>query len=635
MVDDVFDDAPQERKVDFLAQLPLFSGLSAPMLAALNGITYEYAFGPRKIIAHEGDVANHLYIVRAGQLEAWRLDEARQYLKEGVYSAGDFFRDEWLFEGSLHPTTVRSRRSGRLLMIEREAFLNFLKGHTSAVAAIFPHLSLEAQDAILHSRFRAYLGRQTAVRPLRPINNEAELAADENVTNTGLTTEQIEAGERWLKRYAKLQLLPEEVVYFNARRSAKTLGARAVAMGLLAFLLFVVPIILLGTSGVRGQVMVITGAVLASVPLLELAVYYINWLNCYFIVTNKRIIRYESKPLRFKTNVEKIELSNVQSVNTMMPSFVTNLLNIGTAAITTAAQDSVIYFDFIDQPKQVEEAINKINELNAQRNQSAHRARLRRSVDELFEVAPALERVRPPAPPPPPATFRQRWRERFVRAESASEIMYHKHPIALLRAWLLPALVGLVLFLVGLVLYFFLPEVLGIPAVAGLFFILGLVWLGLMLWLFEDWRNDTYLVTNRYIVDIDRAPFGLRESRKQAELSKIENVRAEQEGFLPSVFNFGQVHIETAGADSNIIFENVREPERIQNEIFAKRDLFRKKMSVADEEQRRRDFTMMIDMYYQGVQQGRIPGHRPLPEVEGEEDDPYQDYGDEIRFVDV
>ncbi len=618
-----------ERKVDFLVQLPIFRDIPAAALGRLNGIASEFEFQRGAIIAYEGDVAENLYIVREGQLEAFILDANEQYIRQNSYAAGDYFDDKWLFEPGTHEATVRARKAGRLILIPHQAFLNFVKAYPTALNAIYPHLSVMGQDAIHHSRFQAYLSRGLR-RRVGPTAEELEsLLAEQEIgtadTSVAESFDEFVPNTERIRRYAKLQLLPEEVVYFEARRSTKIMSAQAAFNLTAAVILFLIPIILLGTSGITGTIMVITGIILGGIPLLNLLVRYVNWLNCYFFVTNKRIIKYENKVFRFRTNVEKIDIQKVQSVNTETPSLLMRWLNIGTATITTAAQSSVIYFDFIDRPYDVERAINTIRERNRALNESQHRETLRKSVENFFEVEPDVVQVQQEQRPiTVQRGFLQRLSEMFVRSESNGAITYHKHPIALVRPMIFPLLTGALITVAAVVLYYFFQTIFFIPAVLGLIIILLLadgVW---VIWIFEDWRNDTFQVTDRYIFDIDRMPFGLRESRKQAELSKIENVSAEQEGLLPSIFKFGNVSVETAGADSNIVFENVREPERIQNEIFARRERFRQRQASVDEERQRKDYTILIDLYYQAVQQGRIRRHQPLPDIddneEGEED---------------
>lgn len=615
----------RERKIDFLVRLPLFQGVPTAAHALLNTIATEYEYPREAIIAHQGDVASQLYIVRAGQLEAFSRVGDSDYVKQATYMAGSWFDDRWLFEADIHPATVRARLAGRLIIIPAPQFLNFIKTYPSALNSMYPHLSVMAQDAITRSRFQGYLSAGVRRRVGPTAEQLATLAAERDETETAEPAaerfEPFTPNQEQVRRYAKFQLLPEELVYFETRRSWKTMSFRAAVSLVVGLFLFLIPIILLGTSGFTGTIMLVVGGISALIPLLNLGVTYLNWLNCYFLVTNKRLIRYENKILSFRTHVEKVDITKVQSVSTEKPGLIANWLNIGTAAITTASQSSVLYFDFIDRPQEVENSIKRISELNRTIDESQQRATLRRAVEGYFQVPPAYTPVNPP-----PAPARQgrmsRLRELFVQREVAGSIIYHKHPFGLLRPLVYPSAVAGVLVLISIGLYYLMPTLFALPVVWGTLTLLGLGTLAWLAWLVEDWRNDTYQITDRYVFDIDRLPLGLRESRKQAELSKIENVRTEQLGFLASIFNFGNVHIETAGADSNLVFENVRTPEKIQNEIFARREALRQKLSRSEDDRKQHDYAMLIDLYYQAVEQGRIPRHQALPDLEREEDAP-------------
>ncbi|MCB0033693.1 MAG: cyclic nucleotide-binding domain-containing protein, partial [Anaerolineales bacterium] len=286
-----------ERKVDFLVQLPIFRDIPAAALGRLNGIASEFEFQRGAIIAYEGDVAENLYIVREGQLESFILDANEQYIRQNSYAAGDYFDDKWLFEPGTHEATVRARKAGRLILIPHQAFLNFVKSYPTALNAIYPHLSVMGQDAIHHSRFQAYLSRGLRRRVDPTVEELESLLAEQEIgtadTSVAESFDEFVPNTERIRRYAKLQLLPEEVVYFEARRSTKIMSAQAAFNLTAAVILFLIPIILLGTSGITGTIMVITGTILGGIPLLNLLVRYVNWLNCYFFVTNKRIIKYE------------------------------------------------------------------------------------------------------------------------------------------------------------------------------------------------------------------------------------------------------------------------------------------------------------------------------------------------------
>ena len=623
----MMDNVVGEQKIDFLMRLPLFEGLPTAARAPLGNICMEYEFERGAIIAHQGDVVHQLYIVRAGQLEAFRSQQGAEFVRTATYAAGDWFDDYWLIEQGLHPATVRARRPGRLITISSAAFQNFVKTYPIVLNNMYPHLSLLAQDAIAHSRLQAYL-RSGVRRRVGAVDSIT--AAPRTAGETTAEEEQFETfvpNTEQVRRYAKFQLLPDEVVYFESRRSKKVLFFQLAIVGMATAAFFLFPALLLATFGLGWNMALLGGGVLALVPAFLGLMIYINWRNCYFFVTNKRLIRRENILFRFQNNVEKVDIDNVQSVATEKEGFIANWLNIGTAAITTAAQTRVLYFDFIDNPQAVESAIKRISEAKQSIGQSQHRAALRRSVERYFAVPTPVTPVGGGATaasrPRGRGGLAQWVRETFGRVERGDAIIYHKHPIALVRPIMWPTLILVVLLLILVLFYYLTPALLALPIVWGTMLILCLfdvAWLG---WVFEDWRNDIFMITDQYIFDIDRLPLGLSESRKQAELTKIENVRAEQSGLFPNVFKYGDVHVETAGADSNIVFENVKEPDKIQNEIFARRQLLITRLARQEEERKQKDYAMLIDLYYQGVQQGRIPGHRPLPELEegGEEEE--------------
>jgi hypothetical protein len=435
------------------------------------------------------------------------------------------------------------------------------------------------------------------------------------------------------RRYDKLKLLPDEVVFLEKWRSTKYFLAQTVGYAFLTILLFIIPIALLGTSGIIGTMMFMAGCGLAFFPAALLVINWVNWLNTFFLITNKQIVRYERKIFRFQTIVERADVADVQSVSVVKPSFFATLLKFGSASITTSAQSKVIFFDFIDNPKEVETAIQQIRENQKKRSESQKRATYRQAVETYFKLDKELTEVKPPVVAKKPSRY-QRFRAFLKRTLGASEqdgvITYHKHPVSLFKALAWPALI---LFLITLSLGFIqllFPVLLTIPGIVGLYIILYFVNLGWFIWQFEDWRNDTFQVTDQYIFDIDRKPFGFGESRRQAELGNVQNVSTKREGLIRTIFNFGDVMVETAGAESNIVFEQVSDPTRVQNDIFAKRDKYRKAREAMQQSRQREEYTLVVDLFYQTMAQRGIPAHQPLPEVE-EDGLAYDDYTEPVE----
>ena len=113
------------------------------------------------------------------------------------------------------------------------------------------------------------------------------------------------------------------------------------------------------------------------------------------------------------------------------------------------------------------------------------------------------------------------------------------------------------------------------------------------------------------VIDIDRKPFGFGESRKQAPLRNIQNVRAERPGFFATLFDYGNVHIETAGADSDIIFDRIPHPSQVLSDIFRRLEEYRENQRRKDGETRREEYAVLLDVYRQEMERDRIPRRMP------------------------
>ncbi|HEX6387717.1 MAG TPA: PH domain-containing protein, partial [Anaerolineae bacterium] len=432
---------------------------------------------------------------------------------------------------------------------------------------------------------------------------------------------------------AAISLLPDELVEYQARRSywylfIKTIGPLLgmVVLPLLAFwYLNNQPV-----GSFAFNVQFIVTIFLMFVFALIVAFFYLDWLNDYFVITNKHLAHREFSLTSFRTNVNKIPIDQIQSVEIERPNLLANLLNFGTARITTAAQVAIVYFDNIDNPGLVQEIINELRERVRTLDAGRAQATMRQSLESHFEVQPSLHEVEDadddeeveliePAEPPVLRTIWTAIRKRYQwRVEENGVITYRKHFFVLMKVTAWPVLLGVALvLLIWLLTTPFNFTTSGVLLWAGPLLLLDFAW---FIWRLEDWRNDTFQLTDRYVIDIDRRPFGFGESRKQAELNNVQNISSERPGLLPTIFNYGNVIIETAGATADIVFENVSNPNRIQAEVFKRREQYRQLLRRREGEQRRKEYAVLLDVYQQATEQDRIPRRTPPDEeieVEG------------------
>lgn len=569
-------------KRDFLAQHSLFHELYDEELDDLVAITEEREYAEGGVVAYQRDIADSLYIVRTGHLLALSVNQVGEIVTQDKkhYMAGQFFGDAWLFTPETHPATVKAVRPSRVLIIKGDDFRKFEEKHKIPIEYL--GFTGQAQDEALRSRL--FLKE---------------------------------------RQYTPLQLQPDELVEWQSRRTPYILLLEAIFP---FFLGVVIPALLLYLFAVFLPASSITlRVIVASIPaiigLALMGFYYLDWSNDHFLITNRYLVHSEFSLRTFTTSVDKVPIEQVQSVEVEKPNFLMNMLNVGSARITTAAQNRILRFDYIDDPQKVKDTLNQMQRRGQELNFGREQTAMRESVEGYFALPPSFKKVEEPkvedgeGKPPLPwwqrawQNIREEARRIFsLRLEEGNIITYRKHPIVLLTAWRWPLMVVLFLFVFNWVANMFSLEARWLWLLEGPFFILILFW---MLWQFLDWDNDLFQVSDRYVMDIDRLPFGFGESRKQAELGNIQNVSAVRPSLLATIFNFGNVQIETAGAAANITFENVYNPTRVQNEIFVRRDAFQRQQALNARKQQRREYSILLDVYKQALEQGRIPTRTP------------------------
>jgi uncharacterized membrane protein YdbT with pleckstrin-like domain len=89
---------------------------------------------------------------------------------------------------------------------------------------------------------------------------------------------------------------------------------------------------------------------------------------------------------------------------------------------------------------------------------------------------------------------------------------------------------------------------------------------GFILTNFIHWFFNIYIVTNERIVDIDFY-YLLYKHFSEAELSKIQDISYTASGILSTVFNYGNITIQTASEIPTLEFEKVPYPEKVVETI--------------------------------------------------------------------
>lgn len=96
---------------------------------------------------------------------------------------------------------------------------------------------------------------------------------------------------------------------------------------------------------------------------------------------------------------------------------------------------------------------------------------------------------------------------------------------------------------------------------------------------FTDYYLDTWICTNERIINIEQQGLFQRVA-SELDLSSVQDVTAEISGVLETLFQYGDVEIQTAGEKEHFEFRHVPHPERVKEVIMQLVQEDKQKMSM-------------------------------------------------------
>ncbi len=157
-------------------------------------------------------------------------------------------------------------------------------------------------------------------------------------------------------------------------------------------------------------------------------------------------------------------------------------------------------------------------------------------------------------------------------------LFLRRHPVALAGRWAL--LVVIIFIPVGVYFYLYANffTIISLAAPYSFLLLLGsLYYLFVMLFFlntFIDYFLDVWIVTDQRIINIEQRGLFNREISEHS-LERIQDVTGLQKGFWPSLFSYGDVHVQTAGEIQRFLFRQVDNPfeiVRILNNLIEKHE---------------------------------------------------------------
>jgi uncharacterized membrane protein YdbT with pleckstrin-like domain len=140
---------------------------------------------------------------------------------------------------------------------------------------------------------------------------------------------------------------------------------------------------------------------------------------------------------------------------------------------------------------------------------------------------------------------------------------------------IMPYILNLILLIILLVLSTILPNsiiILQDPFFASVFdFIITLIILFILFTAFLTWTHyylDAYIVTNQRVLVIEQIDFFHRKV-SEADIGNVQDIEVVAKGFFSNILHFGDVRIQTAGADQKtLFFDNIPYPYKAKDIIL-------------------------------------------------------------------
>ncbi len=352
-----------------------------------------------------------------------------------------------------------------------------------------------------------------------------------------------------------------------------------------------------------------TGWVILFISVLLLLAWHLyDWYNDFYAVTDRRVVhREEVKWVSRVFNEAPIE--KVQNVTVNRRTLASAFLNMGDVEMDQVGSDARVIFAHITNPESVAKAVTTQQHRRSITEKASDREKRREQVRKQMELKDRPGDL-PPAPKAKMNVRRKPWDSlldhvlgRDVkhwlgtllpvgRLVVGDDVVYRKHPFDLFIN--VGAPLALVLLYGGVLVYAWLvAPVLGGFLLSWPFYVpVGVVGLFLVLWLvyrYEDWRNDFFVLGKDKVIDIDRKPFGISSQRREAGFDKIQGITSTSTGTLNQILGIGDVIIATGAAGNELVWQRVANPEAIQKEITTRIATQKRKQEedrIVDEYQR-------------------------------------------------
>lgn len=382
--------------------------------------------------------------------------------------------------------------------------------------------------------------------------------------------------------------------------SALDLGEEVILEGRQHFFFLLVrlavPAIILSLPVVLGVRDLLVWLFVGPLAFLLFLWFYLDWQDDWWVLTNRRLIR-RTRTYLFYESREEVPLSQIQEVAEVWPSMLARLIGYGDLVVRSAASQGGLVLSGIPRPDEVKrEILAEAEEVG--RTIPVESVEKEEIPREMVEESTAKSSPEKGSVPGRPLPFLDYFFPR-LRLEADGQVTWRKHWYVLLGK--LAAPLSLLILLgeiwvgaaLDLPLMRFIPPGLALALAPPLALVLLLV----LIYRYEDWRNDIYVLTPDRIIDIEKKPFLFGEERREASLGMVQDVKYEIPGFFANLLNTGTVIIQTAASEGSFTFDWVHNPRQVQHEIFSNLEAYRERQREEERQARLEEIRQVLDAY--------------------------------------
>jgi CRP-like cAMP-binding protein len=132
---------------DFLATVPLFSGLQRDEIQKFADLTRERAYPKGSVILFQDDPGDSLFVLRAGRVKVVLIGEDGREVILGVLEPGAHFGELALIDDQPRSAHVIAMEDAQLLILRREDFRRRVEANATVAWALLTELSRRLRRA--------------------------------------------------------------------------------------------------------------------------------------------------------------------------------------------------------------------------------------------------------------------------------------------------------------------------------------------------------------------------------------------------------------------------------------------------------------------------------------------------------